>query len=151
MEVDNITMDFFTKLPKTSQNALGTNLDMSTAYHPQIDGQSERTIQILKDMLRACVIDFGKGVVRFGKMERVKLIGMSDFQGVGKFVEEPVEIMDHKVKQLKQSRIPLIKVRWNSKRGPEFKPTPYLGREDQFEKKYHTSSQDSTSRSSAAS
>ncbi|GKB68880.1 putative reverse transcriptase domain-containing protein, partial [Tanacetum coccineum] len=34
---------------------------MSTAYHPQTDGQSERTIQTLKDMLRACVIDFGKG------------------------------------------------------------------------------------------
>ncbi|GJW62614.1 putative reverse transcriptase domain-containing protein [Tanacetum coccineum] len=39
--------------------ALGTNLDMSTAYHPQTNGQSERTIQTLKDMLRACVIDFG--------------------------------------------------------------------------------------------
>ncbi|GKD71141.1 hypothetical protein Tco_1325231 [Tanacetum coccineum] len=36
------------------------------------------------------------------------------------FVEEPVEIMDREVKQLKQSRIPIIKVRWNSKRGPEF-------------------------------
>ncbi|GJT61163.1 putative reverse transcriptase domain-containing protein [Tanacetum coccineum] len=94
---DNITMDFVTKLPKTSQgfvtqfgevvtsmgypssiicgrdprfasnfwrslqNALGTNLDMSTAYHPQTDGQSERTIQTLEDMLRACAIDFGKG------------------------------------------------------------------------------------------
>ncbi|GKA60330.1 putative reverse transcriptase domain-containing protein [Tanacetum coccineum] len=94
---DNITMDFVTKLPKTSQgydtiwgdevvtrhgipvsiicdrdprfasnfwrslqNALGTNLDMSTAYHPQTDGQSERTIQTLEDMLRACAIDFGK-------------------------------------------------------------------------------------------
>ncbi|GJR86722.1 putative reverse transcriptase domain-containing protein [Tanacetum coccineum] len=96
---DNITMDFVTKLPKTSQgydtiwvivdrltksaiftpmreidpldklarlslqNALGTNLDMSTVYHPQTDGQSERTIQTLEDMLRACAIDFGKGWV----------------------------------------------------------------------------------------
>ncbi|GJT51761.1 putative reverse transcriptase domain-containing protein [Tanacetum coccineum] len=97
---DNITMDFVTKLPKSSQGcdtiwmivdrltksaifvpmretnpmeklarmylkekALGTSLDMSTAYHPQTDGQSERTIQTLEDMLRACVIDFGKGWV----------------------------------------------------------------------------------------
>nr|GFB34877.1 putative reverse transcriptase domain-containing protein [Tanacetum cinerariifolium] len=40
--------------------ALGTRLDMSTAYHLEIDGQSERTIQTLEDMLRACPIDFGK-------------------------------------------------------------------------------------------
>ncbi|GJT86425.1 putative reverse transcriptase domain-containing protein [Tanacetum coccineum] len=93
---DNITMDFVTKLPKSSQgydtiwvirhgitlsiicdrdprfasnfwrslqNALGTSLDMSTAYHLQTDGQSERTIQTLEDMLRACAIDFGKGWV----------------------------------------------------------------------------------------
>ncbi|GKA95864.1 putative reverse transcriptase domain-containing protein [Tanacetum coccineum] len=95
-KLDNITMDFVTKLLKMSQgydtiwmivdrltksaiftrmretnpldklarmylkeNALGTNLDMSTVYHPQTDGQSERTIQTLKDMLRACAIDFG--------------------------------------------------------------------------------------------
>ncbi|GJS02651.1 putative reverse transcriptase domain-containing protein [Tanacetum coccineum] len=79
---ERITMDFVTKLPKTSkghdtiwdgdshftsrfwqslQNALGTQLDMSTAYHPKTDSQSERTIQTLEDMLRACVIDFGKG------------------------------------------------------------------------------------------
>ncbi|KAL8239482.1 hypothetical protein R6Q59_016049 [Mikania micrantha] len=36
------------------------------------------------------------------------------------FVEEPLEIMDRKVKNLRQSRIPIVKVRWNSKRGPEF-------------------------------
>nr|GEY13350.1 reverse transcriptase domain-containing protein [Tanacetum cinerariifolium] len=41
------------------QEALGTQLDLSTAYHPETDGQSERTIQTLEDMLRACVIDFG--------------------------------------------------------------------------------------------
>ncbi|GJS93388.1 reverse transcriptase domain-containing protein [Tanacetum coccineum] len=45
------------------QKALGTNLDMSTAYHPQTDGQNERTIQTLEDMMRACGIDFGKGWV----------------------------------------------------------------------------------------
>nr|GEW33819.1 hypothetical protein [Tanacetum cinerariifolium] len=45
---------------RSLQKALGTSLDMSTAYHPQTDGPSERTIQTLKDMLRACVIDFGK-------------------------------------------------------------------------------------------
>ncbi|GJY01612.1 putative reverse transcriptase domain-containing protein [Tanacetum coccineum] len=80
---ERITMDFITKLPKTSnghdtiwvivdrltksahfiptRETNSTQLDMSTAYHPETDGQSERTIQTLKDMLRACVIDFGKG------------------------------------------------------------------------------------------
>nr|GFA85614.1 putative reverse transcriptase domain-containing protein [Tanacetum cinerariifolium] len=48
------------------------------------------------------------------------------------FVEKPVKIMDREVKQLKRSRIPLVKVRWNSKRGPEFT----WEREDQFRKKY---------------
>ena len=38
---------------------LGTRLDLSTAFHPLIDGQSERMIQVLEDMLRACVIEFG--------------------------------------------------------------------------------------------
>ena len=41
------------------QKALGTRVNMSTAYHPQTDGQSERTIQTLEDMLRACVLDWG--------------------------------------------------------------------------------------------
>nr|GEZ08336.1 hypothetical protein [Tanacetum cinerariifolium] len=100
---DNISMDFVTKLPKSSetdpmdklariylkevvtrhripvsiisdrdprftsnfwrslQNALGTRLDTSTAYHPETNGQSKRTIQTLEDMLRACAIDFRKG------------------------------------------------------------------------------------------
>ncbi|KAI3670853.1 hypothetical protein L1987_87495 [Smallanthus sonchifolius] len=44
---------------KRLNEAMGTRLHISTAYHPQTDGQSERTIQTLEDMLRACVIDFG--------------------------------------------------------------------------------------------
>ncbi|GKB61161.1 hypothetical protein Tco_0917347 [Tanacetum coccineum] len=48
------------------------------------------------------------------------------------FVEEPVEIMDREVKQLKQSRIPIVKVRWNTRRGPEYT----WEREDQFKSKY---------------
>ncbi|GKB11194.1 putative reverse transcriptase domain-containing protein, partial [Tanacetum coccineum] len=70
---EGIAIDFVTKLPRTSnrivvytsrfwqvqmQEALGTRLDMSMAYHPNTDGQSERTIQTLEDMLRSCVMDF---------------------------------------------------------------------------------------------
>ncbi|GKD97224.1 hypothetical protein Tco_1381121, partial [Tanacetum coccineum] len=77
---EKITMDFITKLPKTAagfdsiwvivdrrgfwqslHKALGTQLNLSTPYHPQTDGQSKRTIQTLEDMLRAYVIDFRNG------------------------------------------------------------------------------------------
>ncbi|GKF82278.1 hypothetical protein Tco_0243934 [Tanacetum coccineum] len=59
-----------------------------------------------------------KGVVRFGKRGKLnpRFIGPFKLQ----FVEEPIEITDREVKRLKRSRIPLVKVRWNSKRGPEF-------------------------------
>ncbi|GJW83798.1 putative reverse transcriptase domain-containing protein [Tanacetum coccineum] len=91
-----------------------------------------------------------KGVVRFGKRGKLnpRYIGpfkkcLSDeplavpldeihIDDKLRFVEEPVEIMDREVKRLKQSRIPIIKVRWNSRRGPEFT----WEREDQFRKKY---------------
>nr|GEU55791.1 putative reverse transcriptase domain-containing protein [Tanacetum cinerariifolium] len=209
--------------------ALGTNLDMSTAYHPETDGQSERTIQTLEDMLRACVIDFGKGWVkhlplvefsynnsyhasiksyadqkrkpmRFEVGDRV-MLKVSPWKGVVRFIkrgklnpryigpfkvlarvedvayrlelprelsrvyhtfhvsnmkkcyadeplamplegvhiddtlqfmEEPVEIMERENKRLKRSWIPLVKVRWNSRRGPEFT----WEREDSFKQKY---------------
>ncbi|KAJ0580914.1 putative nucleotidyltransferase, Ribonuclease H [Helianthus annuus] len=52
---------FTSELWQSMHKSFGSQLDMSTAYHPQTDGQSERTIQTLEDMLRACVIDFGKG------------------------------------------------------------------------------------------
>nr|GFC84635.1 putative reverse transcriptase domain-containing protein [Tanacetum cinerariifolium] len=50
---------FTSRFWQSMQDVLGTRLGMSTAYHLQTDGQSERTIQTLKDMLRACVLDFG--------------------------------------------------------------------------------------------
>ncbi|GKB48774.1 putative reverse transcriptase domain-containing protein [Tanacetum coccineum] len=208
---------------RSLQNALGTNLDMSIAYHPQTDRQSERTIQTLEDMLHACAINFGKGWVDhlplvefsynnsyhasikaalfealYGRKCRLPIkqrmqaardlqkscadlkrkpmefqvgdkvmLKVSPWKGVVPgaesysfhvsnlktvscneplavplgmdlicdklhFVEEPLEIVCREVKQLKQSRIPLVKVRWNSKRGHEFT----WEREDQFQKKY---------------
>ncbi|GJW61221.1 putative reverse transcriptase domain-containing protein [Tanacetum coccineum] len=188
---------------RSFQKALGTRLDMSTAYHPQNDGQSERTIQTLEDMLQAYVIDFGNGwdrhlpLIEFsynnsyhtsikaapfealyghkcrspiclakGKLNPRYISTFKVLAKVGTiayrleipqqlsrvhstfhvsnlkkclsdeplamlldeihiddklhFVEEPVEIMDRKVQRLKQSRIQIIKVRWNSRRGPEF-------------------------------
>ncbi|GKB40587.1 putative reverse transcriptase domain-containing protein [Tanacetum coccineum] len=274
---------FTSRFWQSLQSALGTQLDMSTAYHPETNGQSERTIQTLEDMLRACVIDFRKGwekhlslvefsynnsyhasikatafealyarkcrslicwakvgdvqltgpeiihettekivqirqrlqaardrqrsyanvrrkpldfqvrdrvmlkvsprkgVIRFGKrgklnpwyigpfkiLERIDpvayklelpeklsnvhstfhvsnlykclsdeslVIPMKDLRLDDKlnFVEEPVKIMDREVKQLKQSRIPRVKVRWNSKREPKF----MWEREDQIHAKY---------------
>ncbi|GJR33546.1 putative reverse transcriptase domain-containing protein [Tanacetum coccineum] len=232
---------------------------MSTAYHPKTDGQSERTIQTLEDILRACVIDFRKGwvkhlplaefsynnsyhasinatpyealygrkcrspvcwaevgeaqltgpkmiqettekivlikqriqaaqdrqksyadlkrklmefkvgdrvmlkvsplkgVVRFGKRCKLNPRYVRPFKVLAKvgkkcyageplamplegihvddklqFVEEPIEIMEWEIKRLKRSQIPLVKVRWNSRRGPEFT----WEHEDSFKQKY---------------
>nr|GFA10779.1 reverse transcriptase domain-containing protein [Tanacetum cinerariifolium] len=134
---------------KSLQKALGTNLDMSTAYHPEIDGQSVRTIQTLEDMLR--VVRFGKrgklnpryvrpfkvlkkvGAIAYKlelpqELSRVHntfyvsnlkkcysddplVVPLEGLQLDDKlhFVEEPVEVMDHKVKQLRRSRVPIVK------------------------------------------
>ncbi|GJT98377.1 putative reverse transcriptase domain-containing protein [Tanacetum coccineum] len=143
------------------QKALGTQVFMSTAYHPETDGQSERTIQTLEDMLRACVMDFGawrrkplefqvgdrvllrvspwKGVVQFGKRGKLAPRFVGPFEncsrpqsGVsGAYLEEPVEIVDRQIKKLKRSWIPIVKVRWDSRRGAEFT----WEREDQFKAK----------------
>ncbi|GJZ09654.1 putative reverse transcriptase domain-containing protein [Tanacetum coccineum] len=196
---------FTSRFWQSLQSALGTQLDMSMAYHPETDGQSERTIQTIKDMLRACVIDLGKGwerylpLVEFSynnsyhasikaapfealygrnansttlasckrsakklrqlayKLELPEelinvhntfhvsnlkkclskeslIIPMKELRLDDKlnFMEELMEIMDREVKQLRQSRIPIVKVRWNSKRGPEF----MWEREDEIRAKY---------------
>ena len=50
---------FTSKFWRTLHAELGTRFDLSTAFHPQTDGQSERTIQVFEDMLRACDLEFG--------------------------------------------------------------------------------------------
>nr|GFC08776.1 putative reverse transcriptase domain-containing protein [Tanacetum cinerariifolium] len=55
-----------------------------------------------------------------------------DIDDTLQFAEEPIEIMEQEIKRLKRSRIPPVKVRWNSRRGPEFS----WEREDSFKKKY---------------
>ncbi|GJY90566.1 putative reverse transcriptase domain-containing protein [Tanacetum coccineum] len=181
---------FTSHLWQSIQRALGTKLDMSTAYHPQINGQSERTIQTLEDILRVgdsqltgleiihertekiiqiknriqaardrqksyadvrrkplefqvgdkvmLKVSPWKGVICFSKRKYLSgetlVIPLNEIQIDDKlhFIQEPVEIMDREVKSLKQSHIPIFKVRWNSRRGLEFT----WEREDQFRNKY---------------
>ncbi|GKB89167.1 putative reverse transcriptase domain-containing protein [Tanacetum coccineum] len=65
---------FISHVYKSLNKALGTRLDMNTTYHPETDGQSERTIQTLEDMLRACVLDFGKGWDRHLPLSRIQAV-----------------------------------------------------------------------------
>ncbi|GKE94812.1 hypothetical protein Tco_1579667 [Tanacetum coccineum] len=95
-----------------------------------------------------------KGVVRFSKQGKFNLRYVGPFKVLAKkcytdeplvmplegiyvddelqFVEEPIEIMEREIKRLNQSQIPLVKVRWNTRRGPEFTRE----REDSYKQKY---------------
>nr|GEV25314.1 putative reverse transcriptase domain-containing protein [Tanacetum cinerariifolium] len=120
---------FTSLLWKALHEALGTRLDMSTSYHPETDGQSERTIQTLEDMLLELPQQLNRvhNTLHVSNLKKclsdeslvISLDGLCIDDKLH-FVEEPVEIMDHEIKQLKRSRISIIKVRWNSKRDPEF-------------------------------
>ncbi|GKC74040.1 putative reverse transcriptase domain-containing protein [Tanacetum coccineum] len=237
---------FTSRFWQSMQEALGTRLDMSMAYRPQTDSQSERTIQTLEDTLRACVLDFKgswdvhlplvefsysnsyhssvrcalfealygrkcRSPIMWAEVGESQLIGPELVQETAEkilqikdrlkaacdrqksyadkrrkplefsvgpvayrldfpeelhgvhdtfhvsnlkkcladptlqvpldeirvdaklnFVEEPVEILEREFKKLKRSRIAIVKVQWNSKRGPEFT----WEREDQMKLKY---------------
>nr|GEZ80149.1 putative reverse transcriptase domain-containing protein [Tanacetum cinerariifolium] len=89
----------------------------------KMDGQSERTIQTLEDMLRAYVIDFGSSwdkhlpLVEFSYNNSYHAsIKAAPFEAL---YGRKLEIMDREVKRIKQSRIPIVKVRWNLRRGLE--------------------------------
>nr|GEW48029.1 putative reverse transcriptase domain-containing protein [Tanacetum cinerariifolium] len=113
--ISNRDSKFTSHFWKSLNKALGTQLDMSTDYHPQMDGQSERTIQTLEDMLRAGVIDFGiEKIIQIKKRIQVARDRQKsytnrrhkplEFQAGDKvmlkiddklnLIEEPVEIMD---------------------------------------------------------
>nr|GFA15800.1 hypothetical protein [Tanacetum cinerariifolium] len=185
---------FTSRFWQSLQKALGMRLDLSITYHPETDGQCERTIQTLEDMLRVCAIDFGENwdthlplvefsynnsyhssvkcapfealyrrkcrtpiawaetardcqkiyadhrrkPLKFSVGDKV-LLKVTPRKGVKcladvnlhvplkevkiddklHFVKEPMEIMDREVNKLKKRRIPIVKVRWNFRRGLE--------------------------------
>ncbi|GJZ02503.1 putative reverse transcriptase domain-containing protein [Tanacetum coccineum] len=131
---------FTSRFWRSLQKTLGKKLDISTAYHPQTD---------VGDMVLLKVLPW-KGAVRFGKQGKLSPRYIGPFKILARvgdivvlmyeiklddklhMIEELVEIVDREVKRLKQSQIPIVKVRWNSKKGTEFT----WEREDQIKNKY---------------
>ncbi|GJW54048.1 retrovirus-related pol polyprotein from transposon TNT 1-94 [Tanacetum coccineum] len=182
-----VTVIHTSRFWKSLQNALGTQLDMSTTYHPETDGQSERTIQTLEDMLRACVIDFGKGCenitidlllpaeVRDSQLTGPEIIqettekivqihqhlqavrGRQRLPQKTRKAKSPIHWAIQNLEQMAPQRnqwklwtvdqansskvlIPIIKVRWNSKRGHENTENPSVPSNDCLETLYSPSS-----------
>nr|GEU28813.1 zinc finger, CCHC-type [Tanacetum cinerariifolium] len=151
---DNITMDFVTKLPKAQSGndtiwVVVDRLTKSAYFLPmkETDPMDKLARLYLKEVVTrhkipvSIICDRDPRVYSTFHVSNLKkclsdeplAISLDEVHVDDKlcFVEEPVEVMDHEVKRLEQSRIPIIKVRWNSKRGPEFT----WEREDQFRKK----------------
>nr|GFB37506.1 reverse transcriptase domain-containing protein [Tanacetum cinerariifolium] len=125
---DNIMMDFITKLPKSSQG-FDTIWRMQAAQDRQKNyaDQKRKPMEFkIRDRVMLKVSPW-KGIVRF-----VMPLEGVHIDDTLQFVEEPIKIMKREIKRLKRSRIPLVKVRWNSTRGPKFT----WEREDSFKKKY---------------
>ncbi|GJV58588.1 reverse transcriptase domain-containing protein, partial [Tanacetum coccineum] len=114
---------FTSRFWQSLQSALGTQLDMSMTYHPETDGQSERTIQTLEDMLRALAYKLElpeelRNVHNTFHVSNLKkclsdeslVIPMKELRLDDKlnFVKELVEIMDREIKQLRHSRLPSV-------------------------------------------
>ncbi|GJT82292.1 reverse transcriptase domain-containing protein [Tanacetum coccineum] len=139
---DNITMDFIMKLPKSSQGydtiwVIVDRLTKSAIFVPirETDPMEKLVRMYLKEVVTR------HGIPVYPLSSRPKcysddplavLLDVLDIKDKLHFVEEPVEIIDREVKRLKRSHIPIFKVRWNSRRGPNFT----WEREDQIRKKY---------------
>ncbi|GJW21328.1 putative reverse transcriptase domain-containing protein, partial [Tanacetum coccineum] len=136
---EKITMDFVTKLPKTASGydtiwVIVDHLTKSAHFLPM--RENDPMEKLMKLYMKEVVTRHGVPVSivsdREGRFTSLlwqalhKALGtrldMKELRVDDKlhFVEEPIEVMDREIKQLKRSRIPIIKVRWNSKRGPEF-------------------------------
>ncbi|KAG8492930.1 hypothetical protein CXB51_010202 [Gossypium anomalum] len=133
-----IPMDprFTSRFWKKLHEALGSRLDFSTAFHPQTDGQSDRVIQILEEMLRGCIIHFRSSweeylpLMEFAYNNSYQSsIQMAPYEALyGRkcrtplcwteldlaFKEEPVQILNRDVKVLRRKSIPLVKVLWRN-------------------------------------
>ncbi|GJR32186.1 putative reverse transcriptase domain-containing protein [Tanacetum coccineum] len=153
---DNITMDFVTKLPRTQSvnDTIWVIIDRLTkSAHFLPMRETDPMDKLVRLYLKEVVTRHGIPVSIIWNRDPSRVHSTFHVSNLKKclsgeplpvpldeihiddklhFVEELVEIIDHEVKRLKQSRVPIIKVRWNSRRGPEFT----WEREDQFRKKY---------------